>query len=154
MTEKRVVKAGESSRRPLLNLGGGDRAGLERAFQLLVRRTTDQTADPRLVETLELLGKLGFVRHEQDGVISLSHPLAPDRRVAFDLTDAGFSKTADSEELALDFAVRHFPEMEFYLPFISLRATRYKRLNPRSGPTRLLPPEPEYDEDGFLAEYP
>lgn len=147
MTEKRLLKATEAQRRPLLNLGGGDRRGLERAFQALVGPANSPEA-----QTLEVLRRLGFIRHEQGEEVLLSHPLASDRRVPFKLGEpvpAGF----EAETWGLEFAAHHFPEMEFYLPYISLRATRQKRLAAQSGPARRLSPEPEYDEDGFLTEY-
>ncbi len=141
--------------RSLLNLGGGDRRGLQRAFQALVGRAgiAEAPADPletHLVQVLQLLQSLGFVLHSTPGdPPALSHPLAPDRRIALVLS----SPETDPEATALAWATRNFPEMEFYLPFIILRATRQKRLA-GAGPTRPRPPEPEYDEDGFLADQP
>jgi hypothetical protein len=54
------------------------------------------------------------------------------------------------EELALAFAVIHFPEMEFFLPYILARA-KYQAAHRQNG-VAPLGPEPEYDEDGFLGD--
>ena len=141
--------------RPLLNLGGGDKLGLEKAFQALVGNNSPkaaptppdtQASDPYLAQVLAILHRLGFQADTQgQAPAELTHPLAPDRWVRY-LPPA--SATADPESWALDWAARHFPEMEFYLPYISRRAVRAKR--PTGKPTT---PEPEYDEDGFLADY-
>jgi hypothetical protein len=147
MTERRLIKASEAQRRPLLNLGSGDRRGLERAFQALVGPANSPEA-----AALEVLRRLGFLRYEQGEAVLLSHPLAPDRRVPFLLAEP-IPAEFEAESWALEFAAHHFPEMEFYLPYISLRAARQKRLTVQSGPVRRLSPEPEYDEDGFLSEY-
>ena len=136
--------------RPLLNLGGGDKSGLEKAFQALVGKSSPaaapspdpKSADPQLVQVLVILQSLGFETTGPDG--ELTHPLAPERRVR-----CLPPPDADPESRALDWAARHFPEMDLYLPYISRRAVRAKR--PTGRPTT---PEPEYDADGFLAEYP
>ncbi len=159
MSEKRPTKPTELGRRSLLNLGSGDPRGLARAFQALVGppRSTPPALDPRRGPVLETLQRLGFVRHDQNESIQLSHPLTDDRTIIFILPEAKSPPPTDlttltdlAEELALEFAVKHFPEMDFYLPYISLRANRTKRLTAQSGLPRRLAPEPEYDEDGFL----
>lgn len=146
MTERRTAKPTELATRPLLNLGAGDQRGLERAFQTLVGRPA---ADPRAAQALKVLYGLGFGPPSDDPGPELSHPLVPERKLAFKLASPSAAK--DPETLALEWAQKYFPEMEFYLPYISLRSARQKRLAQTS---RALPPEPEYDEDGFLADYP
>lgn len=54
---------------------------------------------------------------------------------------------AAPDALALQFAFRNLPELEFFLPYISLRA-KLQVKNPGS----TLAPEPDYDEDGFLID--
>lgn len=140
VTENRKPASIPSSRR-LLNLQAGDRRGLARAFQALVGRPPEVAYELAL-ETLE---QLGFSRHEN----GFSHPLAPDRLVAFNLPEQ--DKTSpDPEAAALKWAIRHFREIEFYLPYISLTAKRQRKQAAHAGLKRQLPPEPDYDEDGFL----
>jgi hypothetical protein len=139
-----------SGSRPLLNLGGGDKTGLEKAFQALVGSPSPRVAplpDPQLAQVLAILQSLGFQSNgPQQEPVRLTHPLAPDR---FLPCQPPTGAATDPEIWALDWAARHFPEMEFYLPYISRRAARTKR--PTGRPTT---PEPEYDADGFLADYP
>ena len=147
MTERRVPKPlPENPNRSLLNLGGGDRRGLERAFQTLVGRGQPPRLDPTPI--LKVLHSLDFVIHPIEGGLLVSHPLAPERQVRCEI-EAG----RDPQEWVLAWAGRHFPEMEFYLPYISLRASRARKLT-GGNRNRPMTPEPEYDEDGFLADYP
>ena len=141
--------------RPLLNLGGGDKSGLEKAFQALVGKIRPKAAAPASAppptapakpnEVFNVLQSIGF---EQTGE-ALTHPLAPDRLVKCQPPAAA----ADPEGWALDWAARNFPETEFYLPYISRRANRARLATGRPA-GRPTTPEPEYDDDGFLAEYP
>ncbi|HEX2914590.1 MAG TPA: hypothetical protein VH186_27560 [Chloroflexia bacterium] len=158
MAERRGLKTSENNThahsRQLLNLNNGNRQGLERAFQALIGRSTSPVAtaphsDPRLTEVEKVLRGLGFFLYKEDnGEVYLSHPLATERRVLLQLPAS--VQPFEAEGWCLNFAARHFPEMEFYLPYISLRAARQKR----PGGSRVLTPEPEYDDDGFLAEFP
>ncbi len=136
--------------RPLLNLGGGDKLGLQKAFQALVGVPSPNPTpppDPRLAQARAVLQSLGFEANRSPQEPDwLTHPLAPDR---FFPCQPPTNAAYDPESWALDWAARHFPEMEFYLPYISHRAARTKR--PTGRPTT---PEPEYDADGFLADYP
>jgi hypothetical protein len=56
--------------------------------------------------------------------------------------------TDEPVEAALHFALSQLPELEFYLPYISLRV-RLAKAARRNG-SQALPPEPDYDVDGFL----
>lgn len=155
MAGPRQSKPVSPGSRPLLNLGGGDKSGLEKAFQALVGKIRPKTVAPAVapppeppVNSTEVFNVLQSIGFEPCGA-ALTHPLAPDRLVKCQPPVA----TADPEGWALDWAARHFPEMEFYLPYISRRFSRAK--HPGEQPTgRPTTPEPEYDDDGFLAEYP
>jgi hypothetical protein len=143
------------SSRPLLNLESGDKSGLAKALQALVGvspkgspAAAKSPAAPQAAQALEILKGLGFQTvpgHHHPP--TLTHPLAPDRR-------AGFLPPAEPFEpdpWALDWANRHFPEMDFYLPYIMRRAALAKK---QPGPNgRPTTPEPDYDDDGFLAGY-
>lgn len=149
MTQHREVEEVNQNQKPapiqsprrLLNLQAGDRRGLARAFQALVGRPPE-VAHELALETLQ---QLGFSRHEN----GFSHPLAPDRLVVFNLPEQD-KTNADPETVALKWAIRHFREIEFYLPYISLTAKRQRKQAANAGLKRQLPPEPDYDEDGFL----
>ena len=154
MAGSRPSKPATPGSRSLLNLGSGDKSGLEKAFQALIGKIRPKAAPPAAQpaepdtpeQVLAILFSLGFQAAGPDKPALLTHPLAPERRVN---CPASASATPDLEAWALDWAVRHFPEIEFYLPYISRRAVRARRSTGR--PTT---PEPEYDDDGFLAEYP
>jgi hypothetical protein len=160
MAGPRSPKSLISNLRPLLNLGGGDKPGLQKVLQALMGVRPAKAAppvpapapavpvaEPQADQTLAILHSLGF---EPAGPgqtpVLLTHHLAPERQVAY---QPPTGTAHDPESVALDWAARHFPEMEFYLPYISRRAARTRR--PTGRPTT---PEPEYDEDGFLADYP
>ena len=138
-------------RRALLNLEGGNRQGLERALAHLLGRKAPRPATPSPTEAvLAILTELGFkvVPAANSATPQLSHPFSGNRVVPLQLSDSDQSP----EELAFGFAARYFPEMEFYLPYVSARAHYLAaRRKPQNGP-RPLGPEPEYDEDGFIQE--
>ncbi len=155
MTERRVPKPLTEQSTPgrsLLNLAGGDRRGLERAFQTLVGRSKPAApARPaNLAPFLEVLHKLGFSTEQQANSLLLTHSLAAGRQ--FSLQVEG---DPDPETWTLSWVTRYVPEIEFYLPYISLRANHARRMAAplQPGQRRPLTPEPEYDEDGFLADY-
>ena len=155
MAGLRPSKPGMPLSRPLLNLGGGDKSGLAKAFQALVGGKPKPApppgkpfAGPQFALALEVLTGLGFQILPGTNPPGLTHPLAPDRRTSCRLA----AETFDPESWALDWAARNFPEMEFYLPFIIRRAVLSRKNQPANG--RPTTPEPEYDDDGFLAEYP
>ncbi len=154
MAGLRPSKSGIPASRPLLNLGGGDKSGLAKAFQALVggkRKepppTENSTTGPQFTRTLEVLTGLGFQSLPGPTPPQFTHLLAPGRKVTCQPPTGPF----DPESWTLDWAARNFPEMEFFLPFILRRAA----LSPKSQRPNGLPltPEPEYDDDGFLAEY-
>jgi hypothetical protein len=130
--------------RPLLNLQAGDRRGLARAFQALIGRPAAPVPPEaaNYAPVLEVLHAIGFTETPQ----GLTHPLAPDRFVKLTLPTLN---PLDPEEAALRWALTHFREVEFYLPFISLQSARQKRLA-KSGKRPPRTPEPDYDDDGFL----
>lgn len=138
-------------RRALLDLESGNRPGLQRAMQHLLghkARRGSASGSEQLV--LKVLLALNFeVVAEGDGEeIQLTHPLTIGRLVKLTLPpDISENST---EEVALDFALKHFPEMDFYLPYITTRA-RYVAARKKNQPAAPLGPEPDYDEDGFIA---
>jgi hypothetical protein len=151
MAGLRPSKRGMLASRPLLNLGGGDKSGLAKAFQALVggkRKEPSPAAGPQFAQALEVLTGLGFQIRPGTTPPGLAHPLAPDRHRTCQPPAGPF----DPESWALDWATRNFPEMEFYLPFILRCAALSRKSQPTDG--RPNTPEPEYDDDGFLAEYP
>ena len=142
------------SSRPLLNLESGDKSGLAKAFQALVGNSQKsppaskpQANHPQAVRALEILKNLGFQALPGHQPPAFTHPLAPDRPAECQPPGESF----DPESWALDWAARHFPEMDFYLPFIMRRAALSKKSQPATG--RPTTPEPDYDDDGFLAGY-
>jgi len=136
-----------------LNLEGGNRPGLQRAMAHLLGRKpvglTSKTVFEQ--EVLKTLTGLDFVVNLDAGLPVLSHPLTEGRRVELKLSDKSY-RLEQAENVALIFAATYFPEMEFYLPFLLARG-RYKAANtPPKAASPGLGPEPEYDEDGFIAE--
>lgn len=131
-------------RRSLLDLDSGNRRGLERAMQHLLGHRASRSQPSSDPAVLKLLGALGFEVVSGDPPL-LSHFLASGRVIALDLPA---SAVEAPEGAILEFVAMHFPEMEFYLPYITTRA-RYLAAQKRGRPA-LLEPEPDYDEDGFL----
>jgi hypothetical protein len=119
--------------RNLLDLGGGNRHKLERAFKSLIGAKSATTADPRLVDFLR---QLGFAVDDKQ----VTHPAFEGKKATL---PPGEQKRP--LKLALRVATKAFPETEFYLPFIMARAKLEKE-----NKAALAEPEPEYDEDGFL----
>lgn len=154
MAGLRPSKPGMSVSRPLLNLGGGDKSGLAKAFRALVGGkpksppTEKSLAGPPFTLALEVLTGLGFQILPGTTPPELAHSFAPGRPIICQPP----METFDPESWALDWAARNFPEMEFYLPFIVRRAALARKNQAANG--RPTTPEPEYDDDGFLAEYP
>lgn len=138
-----------------LDLEGGNRPGLERAMAHLLGRKPGRVSasDSKAAfeqEVLKVLTEIGFEVKAGSGLdlATLSHPLTEGRQVELKLPD----KPGRAEGIAFDFALTYFPEMEFYLPFLLARG-RYKAANtPPKAASAGLGPEPEYDEDGFIAE--
>lgn len=154
MAGPRPSKPGMPASRPLLNLASGDKSGLAKAFQALVGNTPGSPSaakfleDSRFAQALEILSGLGFQILPDRTPPELTHPLAPDRPTICQPP----AEIYDPESWALDWAARAFPEMDFYLPFIVRRAAWSKKNSDPTG--RPTTPEPDYDDDGFLAEYP
>ncbi len=148
---KQPNEANENSRtrRPLLDLESGNRPGLQRAMQHLVGRKAAPDALAINEAVLQILTGLGFEIASQADVqpVRLTHPFAEGRMVALELPP---SSGKSPESLALEFAAAHFPEMEYYLPYITARA-RYQAALKKNRRPAPLGPEPDYDEDGFLA---
>jgi hypothetical protein len=119
--------------RNLLDLGGGNRNKLERAFKSLIGEKSATTVDPRLVDFLH---QLGF---QVEGRL-LTHPAFEGKKANLPV-----GELKRPLKVALRIATKAFPETEFHLPFILARA-KLERENKQA----LLEPEPEYDEDGFL----
>ncbi len=144
MVAEKIPPGKKETKRPLLNLAGGNKAGLEKVFGRLVGqkiRPPEAGLFKLICRTLE---DLGFQADGAEG-LTFSHPFSPGRAEAF--SPGGLAAGQSGEKLALDFASRAFPEMEFYLPFIQAKARiSEKNKGPRNSP------EPEYDEDGFLLE--
>lgn len=155
MAGLRPSRPGMPSSRPLLNLESGDKSGLAKAFQALVGNSQKAPPAPKpqaggglqTARALEILKSLGFQPLPGHQPPAFTHPLAPDRPAACQPP----GDAVDPERWALDWAARHFPEMDFYLPFIMRRAALSKKSQPANG--RPTTPEPDYDDDGFLAEY-
>jgi hypothetical protein len=146
-----------SSSRPLLNLAGGDKSGLAKALQALVGVSPQGSpaamspAGPQAAQALEILKGLGFQTVPGRKPLALTHPLAPSRPTVCQPPAEPQGKPFEPESWALDWAARHFPEMDFYLPFIMRRAALSKKQQSANG--RPTTPEPDYDDDGFLAGY-
>lgn len=143
----------EQSRKPLLDMNAGSNPKLARAFQKLVG--TGQPAKLQSPQSqyerafLLCLKDLDFIYNPQSN--KLVHPLAPDRTIALPAIP---EKSDEPAELAaLNFAVANWSELEFYLPYITLRAKLLATIR-KNNKGRPLPPEPDYDEDGFLLENP
>lgn len=130
-----------STSRLLLDLSGGDRRGLARAFQWLVGQSTPTSP------TLAILQKLNFefTPQEDSTNLLLSHGLVPERKTVLRLSQ----EPSDPVGFVVSFVNEHFSEMSFYLPFITLRTAYQKQTVVVGG---ALPPEPDYDEDGFLSD--
>ncbi|MBN9387166.1 MAG: hypothetical protein J0I20_03865 [Chloroflexi bacterium] len=153
MAGLRPSRPGRPSSRPLLNLKGGDKPGLAKALQALVGVSpegTPATTFPdgqQIAQALEILKGLGFQSAQDEGHLAFTHPLAQDRSAVCQPPAEPF----EPESWTLDWAARHFPEMDFYLPFIMRRAALAKKQPGANG--RPTTPEPDYDDDGFLAGY-
>ncbi len=158
MSDENQPQTNRSSTRRLLDLQGGNRRGLERAMQHLLGRRPSRgggVIEPApasaLVEAaLNILMPIGFevVSSSKPGQTEITHPLAEGRVVALSLPE---SAAINLEEATLDFALSRFPEMDFYLPFITTRARYLANHKKGQASGRFLEPEPEYDEDGFLS---
>lgn len=137
---------GEPGRKPMLNLRGDGSTKLARAFQKLVGSSTTPPLNNAARRFLNTLTEVGFSLNPQGRI--LSHPTAPALTLAFPYLS---ELQSDTPELAaLQFAISNLPELGFYLPYITTRA---KILGAgRSNQSGGLPPEPEYDEDGFLSD--
>lgn len=131
-------------------MSGGNNPRLTRAFQKLVgagQPAKTQSSYERAF--LACLKNLDFIYNAQFN--TLVHPLAPDR--VLKLPPLTEKNNELPESAALHYAVKHWPELEFYLPYITLQA-KLAAATRKIGKGRSLPPEPEYDEDGFLLENP
>jgi hypothetical protein len=122
--------------KPLLNLQAGADSKLEKAFRALVGPA--RPVDLNLARLKTFFRELGFTISNGQ----ITHPATPGRQIALP-AQAGEDTVVEGNA----FIARHFPETDFYLPFIMAKARLLDRL--RSGGT--LEPEPEYDEDGFIS---
>jgi len=123
--------------KPLINFGNSGDSKLERAFRTLVGPAPNQ--DYHLAQLKTMLRELGF--KVQGG--KLSHPMAAGRIVDLP-TQVGDDPVAEG----FAFLSKKFPETEFHLPYIIAKG----RLQARLKAGGKLEPEPEYDEDGFIAD--
>lgn len=124
--------------RNLLDLSGGNRQKLERAFKTLVGGKPALAAPKFDAQVLAYLHELGFVVEGE----KLSHPAFTSRNVVVPT-----GNQSDALASALKLAAK-FPETEFHLPFIMAKAKLEKAA--RKNGQAFREPEPEYDEDGFL----
>ncbi len=119
---------------------------LARTFQKLVGGAPKPTLTAFTRAWLATLTELGFEPDLQTRI--LTHPIF-ERTLKMPAFNANHENAAP-EIAALDFAIKNLPELEFYLPYISLRA-RLAATNLNHS-KKLLTPEPDYDDDGFLVE--
>ncbi len=152
-----MLKTGGDNNKPtrsLLNLENGNLRGLERVFETLIGRSRSEPGgDQSLAEIINVLHSLDFLIVKRDkSVLILTHPLDPDRYISLPLQTDDDRQT-DPEGWALAFAVHHFQELEFYLPYISHQAARAATATRLTGQHPFLSTEPDYDEDGFLTDY-
>ncbi len=140
--------------RPLLNLANGNQRGLERVFETLRGRSQSRFSDDQcLAEIINVLQSLDFSILKQDKFdLTVTHPLAPDRSVSLPL-QTNDDRQTDPEGWTLAFALLHFQELEFYLPYISRRAARAVSTSRLTGQRPFNSSEPDYDKDGFLTDY-
>ena len=117
---------------------------LARAFQKLIGGSSVVSATSYIDTFMATLAELGFVVGSSSA--SLTHPLAFERELALPVLKP--SEAGEPVGAALHFALSQLPELEFYLPYISLRVRLAKAARGSGSPA--LTPEPDYDADGFL----
>jgi len=127
---------------------------LARTFQKLVGAAPKPVSPPLSVFAsvwLATLTELGFELDLPTQVLSHSIFERTLKMPAFVSSPNNANhENAAPEIAALDFAFKNLPELEFYLPYISLRA-RLAATNFNNSKKPLVP-EPDYDDDGFLIE--
>jgi hypothetical protein len=134
-----MAKSGQSDQKKqkFPNLQSGDTdSRLERAFRTLVGAARPQ--DFRRAQFKAALRELGFAWVEGKA----TNPATTGRAIPLPTSVEG-----DPLDEAFSFINQNFPEVEFYLPYITAKARLLKHL--KAGGS--LEPEPEYDEDGFLS---